>query len=93
MEEALSAEVEKLKDQLARAMKGFTVTKQQLQLKTAEADEGKRSTQEAVSAAAKLREERDSGDAPTDPISLSAVTCTSLEKLSTFTSWVPSPPS
>jgi cell division septum initiation protein DivIVA len=55
-------EVDKLKDQLARAMKGFTVTKQQLQLKIAEVEETKNQAQSAEQEAAQLREERDSGE-------------------------------
>ena len=55
------AEIDKLKDQLARAMKGFTVTKQQLQLKTTEAEQAKNQAQSAQLEAAQLREERDSG--------------------------------
>ena len=66
------AEVEKLKDQLARAMKGFTVTKQQLQLKIAEAEQAKGELATARAEVAALTEERNSG-APTFAKLLSTV--------------------
>ena len=57
--------MEKLKDQLARAMKGFTVTKQQLSIRQAEAEQAKSECQTALAEVARLTEERDSGESRT----------------------------
>ena len=50
-----AAEVEKLRNQLERAMKGFTMTKQQLTNKASELEESRKEV-------AMLRQERDSGN-------------------------------